>query len=59
MKLVVKRNGQTIKEYDNVSDIKLLRRNSKHDTYRIEYTYLECETIKIPTDCDFDIDIED
>ena len=54
MKVIVKRNGQVIKEYRDVIDIKLVKRNSKTDTYRIGYTYGEYESIKIGNDCDIE-----
>ena len=55
MEVIVKRNGQVIKEYRDVIDFKLVKRTSKTNTYRIGYTYGEYETIKIGTDCDTDI----
>ena len=55
MKVIVKRNGQVIKEYRDVIDIKLVKRTSKTNTYSIGYTYGEYEKIKIGTDCDVDI----
>lgn len=56
MKIVVKRNGQKIKEYNNVVDFTLMKRTSKTNTYRIGYTYGEYETIKIGTDCECDME---